>query len=173
MEVKSRNDDVEQAAFAYGGWEEETGRSAADVLLKNAPEMSVIWCANDAMALGALAAAKDAGRRPGEDILIGGVDLMGRALKEVAAGSLAVSIGGHLIDGVRALIRLHDHHEKRDLEPVCSMTHLVAVEAREASRYLDFIENRGWRTVDFTRFSSLKNPAASADDLSLDAILKG
>ncbi len=53
------------------------------------------------------------------------------------------------------------------------MTHLVAVEAPEASRYLDFIQNRGWRSVDFTRFSSLGNPAASAHDLSLDAILKG
>ena len=173
LEVKARDDDVEQAAFEFGGWEEKTGRSAAAVLLDNAPETSVIWCANDAMALGALAAAKSAGRRPGRDIVIGGVDLMDRALEEVEAGGLAVSIGGHLIDGVRALILLHDHHAKRDLEPASSMTHLVAVEAPEARRYLDFIKDRGWRRVDFTRFSSLGNPAASADDLSLEAILNG
>jgi hypothetical protein len=75
MEVRKQHDDVVPAGFQYGSWEEEAGRSAAALLLQTAPGISVIWCANDAMALGALAAATEAGRRPGEDILIGGVDL--------------------------------------------------------------------------------------------------
>ena len=173
LEIKKRHEDIVQTGLQYGSWEEAAGRSAAALLLQAAPEMAVIWCANDAMALGALAAATDAGRCPGQDILIGGVDLMDRALAEVASGNLEVSIGGHLIDGVRALILLYDHHETRDLEPATRTTHLVAVESDEASRYLDFIKDRGWREVDFTRFSRRSNPAASADDLSLEAILTG
>jgi ABC-type sugar transport system substrate-binding protein len=172
-ETKKQHDDVVQAGFQYGSWEENAGRSAAALLLKASPAISVLWCANDAMALGALAAATDEGRRPGKDILIGGVDLMDRALAEVASGNLEVSIGGHLIDGVRALILLHDHHEARDLEPATRTTHLVAVKADEAGRYLDFIRGRGWRRVDFTRFSARKRPGASADELSLRAILRG
>ena len=86
-------------------------------MLVAAPQIRVLWCANDSMALGALAAAVEAGRRPGEDLLIGGVDLVDRALAEVAAGRLEVSIGGHLVDGARALLLLHDHHQKRDLVP--------------------------------------------------------
>jgi hypothetical protein len=173
MEVKKQHDDIVQAGFQYGSWEEEAGRSAAALLLQTVPEISVIWCANDAMALGALAAATEAGRRPGEDVLIGGVDLMDRALAQVGAGALEVSIGGHIIDGVRALILLHDHHEKQDLEPATRTTHLVAVKADEARRYLEFMESRAWRKADFTRFSSRTNPTATADDLSLNAILNG
>ncbi len=171
MEVKRRQEDVVQAGFQYGSWEEDAGRSAAALLLQTAPEISVIWCANDAMALGARAAATEAGRHPGQDIVIGGVDLMDRALAEVASGQLEVSIGGHLIDGVRALILLYDHHETQDLEPAARTTHLVAVRRDEANRYLEFIQGRAWRNVDFTRFSRRTNPSASADDLSLHSLM--
>ena len=164
MQVKKQHDDIVQAGFQYGSWEEGAGRSAAALLLQTVPGMSVIWCANDAMALGARAAATEAGRRPGEDILIGGVDLMDRALDDVAEGTLEVSIGGHLIDGVRALILLHDHHEDRDLEPATRTTHLVAVRKDAAGRYLEFMKGRAWRNADFTRFSRRTNPSASADD---------
>jgi ABC-type sugar transport system substrate-binding protein len=123
------------------------------------------------MALGALAAATEAGRRPGEDMLIGGIDLMDRALAEVGAGTLEVSIGGHLIDGVRALILLYDQNETRDLEPTTRTTHLVAVGAEEASRYQDFMRDRAWRKIDFTRFSRHSDPAAA--ELSLDGVLAG
>jgi hypothetical protein len=89
----------------------------------------------------------------------------------VAAGRLEVSIGGHLVDGVRALILLHDHHEKRDLMPQTRTTHLVAVRTAQADRYLRFMRERGWRQVDFTRFSCLRNPGVSEASLSLDSIL--
>jgi hypothetical protein len=171
MEVRKQHDDIVQAGFQYGSWEEEAGRSAAALLLQTAPGISVIWCANDAMALGALTAATEAGRRPGEDILIGGVDLMDRALAEVAAGRLEVSIGGHAIDGVRALILLSDHHETQDLEPATRTTHLVAVKRSEANRYLEFMKERAWRKADVTRFSRRTNPSASADDLSLHSLM--
>jgi hypothetical protein len=96
---------------------------------------------------------------------------MDRALADVAEGTLEVSIGGHLIDGVRALILLHDHHEKRDLEPATRTTHLVAVQKDAAGRYLDFMRGRAWRNADFTRFSRRTNPSASADDLSLHSLM--
>ena len=61
LNLKKEREDVVQAGFQYGSWEEEAGRSAAALLLQTAPQMTVIWCANDAMALGALAAANRAG----------------------------------------------------------------------------------------------------------------
>jgi hypothetical protein len=164
--------DVVQAGFQYGRWEEDIAKAVTAQMLGASPQISVLWCANDAMALGAQAAAIEAGRRPGEDILIGGVDLMDRALAAVAAGSLEVSIGGHLVDGVRALLLLHDHHEKRDLVAQHQATHLVAVRAAQAGRYLKFMQERAWHHVDFTRFSRVLNPHATGE-VSLDAIMNG
>jgi ABC-type sugar transport system substrate-binding protein len=165
--------DVAQTGFQYGAWEEEPAKAAAARMLKTAPQISVVWCANDAMALGALAAAVEAGRRPGQDILIGGVDLVDRALAEVAAGRLEVSVGGHIVDGVRALMLLHDHHEKHDLVPQTRTTHLVAVRAPQADRYLKFMKERAWHKADFTRFSRVKNPNAKDADLSLEGVMAG
>ena len=70
---------------------------------------------------------------------------------------------------VRALILLHDHHETQDLEAEARTTHLVAVKADEASRYLEFMTERAWRKADFTRFSRRTNP--SADELSLSSLM--
>jgi ABC-type sugar transport system substrate-binding protein len=165
--------DVVQAGFQYGAWEEEPAKAVAALMLEAAPQVSVLWCANDGMALGALAAAVEAGRRPGQDILIGGVDLVDRALAEVAAGRLEVSIGGHIVDGVRALVLLHDHDEKRDLTPQSRTTHLVAVRALQAGRYLKFMKERAWHNADFTRFSRVRNPNAKEADLSLEGIMAG
>jgi ABC-type sugar transport system substrate-binding protein len=171
--VLAEHPDVVQAAFQYGTWEEQPAKEAATLMLRSTPGIRVLWCANDAMALGALAAAVEAGREPGKDIVIGGIDLIDRALAEVAAGRLEVSIGGHLVDGVRALVLLYDHHEKRDLTPQTRTTHLVAVRAAQAERYTRFMRDRSWRQVDFTRFSRLRNPEAAEESLSLASLLAG
>lgn len=171
--VLKANPDVVQAGFQYGAWEEQPAKAAAALMLRSTPQIKALWCANDSMALGALAAALEAGRQPGRDILIGGVDLLDRALAEVAAGRLEVSIGGHIVDGVRALLLLYDHHQKHDLTPESRATHLVAVRSAEAHRYVRFIHERAWHGIDFTRFSTVKNPAAKDITFSLETLIQG
>ena len=169
--VLKEHADVIQAGFQYGAWEEEPAKAVASLMLKAAPQISVMWCANDAMALGALAAAVEAGRHPGKDILIGGVDLVERALAEVAAGRLEVSIGGHFVDGARALVLLYDHHQKPHLTPQTRTTHLVAVRNLQAERYLKFMKERAWHRSDFTRFSRVANPNGAAAEVSLEGLM--
>ncbi len=171
--LKKERDDVIQAGLQYGSWEEETAKAVTSLMLRSTPQIRALWCANDAMALGALAAAVEAGRRPGQDLLIGGIDLVERALAEIAAGHFEVSVGGHLVDGVRALILLHDHHGKHDLVPEKRTTHLVAVKTGQADRYLKFMKGHAWRDVDFTCFSRLRNPKATDTDLSLERLISG
>jgi ABC-type sugar transport system substrate-binding protein len=168
--VLREHGDVIQAGFQYGAWEEEPAKDVATLMLRAAPQISVLWCANDAMALGALAAAVQVGRRPGEDILIGGIDLVERALVELAAGRLEVSIGGHIVDGARALVLLYDHHQKPCLTPQTRTTHLVAVRSLQAEHYLTFMRGRAWRSSDFTRFSRVTNPGAKAE-VSLEGLM--
>lgn len=44
------------------------------VLFRRYPQTTAIWNASDGMALGAIEAARNAGRTPGEDVIVGGVD---------------------------------------------------------------------------------------------------
>jgi ABC-type sugar transport system substrate-binding protein len=163
--------DVERASFQYASWEREPAKGATALMLRSHPEIGVIWAANDAMALGAAAALREASRVPGKDVLLGGIDLGYEALVGVCEGTLAVSIGGHFLDGARALILLHDHHRGQDFEPWSRSSPLVVATAENAERYRRFVERRAWRAVDFTRFSRVRNPGADTPELSLESIV--
>jgi DNA-binding LacI/PurR family transcriptional regulator len=169
--LKGEESDVRQASFHYAAWERGSAMKAAALMLRDHPEIVVIWAANDAMALGAADAVREAGRVPGRDVLVGGIDLGQEALAEVAAGSLSVSIGGHFLDGALALILLHDHHQGRDFEPWSRHSSLTKAMKRDANRYHRFLEGRGWQGVDFTRFSRVRWPGSGTCAFSLDAIV--
>lgn len=163
---------VAQAGFRYSGMTDRDAATAAALLLGAAPETNVFWCFNDTLALGAVNAAAAAGRAPGKDLLIGGIDLLEEALGAVAGGAMYVSLGGHVVDGVRALLLLDEHHEKRDLRATTRTTRLEAVKAAEAEDLRTFLKERGWRSVDFTRYSARHTRRASREELSLRALAR-
>ncbi|OHY80174.1 substrate-binding domain-containing protein [Marinobacter sp. AC-23] len=66
-------------------WDRQLAKDKSLVLLKRYPQVAAIWSASDGMALGAIEAAKLAGRRPGKDVLVGGVDWEPRHLNRSAA----------------------------------------------------------------------------------------
>jgi ABC-type sugar transport system substrate-binding protein len=170
--LKNEAPDVEQSSFQYAAWERDKAKSAATLMLRSQPEIGVIWAANDAMALGALEAVRDAGRVPGKDVFLGGIDFDHEALTAVADESLTVSIGGHFLDGARAIVLVHDHHHGRDFEPWSLRSPLVSATPVNAGRYRRFVENRAWRTLDFTPFSVARNPRRKPLDFSLDSIVR-
>jgi len=170
--LKAEAPDVEQASFQYAAWERDTARSAAALMLRSRAEIDVIWAANDAMALGALDAVRDAGRAPGKDVLLGGIDLSYEALVATDEGSLTVSIGGHFLDGARAILLVHDHHHGLDFEPWSRRSPLVSATPENAGPYCRFVESRAWRAVDFTRFSRARNSGAPTPDFSLESLVQ-
>jgi hypothetical protein len=171
LRLLSAEPDVQQTSFQYAGWERGPAKSAAALMLRSHPEIGVIWAANDAMALGAVEAVREAGRAPGEEVLLGGVDLGHEALVAVDEGSLAVSIGGHCLDGARALILLHDHFKGRDFDPWSRPSSLVSVTAENVGRYRRLFEGRAWGSFDFSRFSRIKNPSLQQADFSIESLL--
>lgn len=170
LALKKERPEVVQASVQYANWAEDVARTAAGMMLRNRPEISVIWAANDAMALGALEAVKDCGRTPGKDVLVGGIDLLADALRHVEEGSMAVTLGGHVLDGARALILLHDHFHGKDFEPRSRRSPLEPVTARRARSYRRFFEARAWQKVDFAKYSRVKAGAA-APELTLEGLV--
>lgn len=135
-------------------WSEEKGhRLTEDYLGFFQPQ--VIWAANDSIARGACRALDEAGLAPGRDVLVGGVDWLGDSLHQVATGRIATSVGGHILDGIWALVMVRDalegHPPPAQRRLASSMT---AASANDASEYLRTIDETHLRTVDFAdRFS--------------------
>lgn len=63
-----------QSLIAHGDWTRESGFQQMKRLLKNNPKIDSVFCSNDVMALGAIAAVQQAGKSVPEDIAVVGFD---------------------------------------------------------------------------------------------------
>lgn len=88
-------------------WEMAKANTVASSILSEHPEIKALLAANDSMALGALAAAKSAGR---DDILIAGFDHISAVQKAIADGSIFVTADQHAdqlaVFGIEAALTL-------------------------------------------------------------------
>ena len=76
-----------------GDWDRAKGQElAATALAQFGDQIDVIFCNNDAMALGAYQAIVDAGRKVNEDILLLGVDALDECQEMVANGQMTGTV---------------------------------------------------------------------------------
>ncbi len=72
-----------------GDWDRQKAAEIANDTLRRAPNLAAIFCANDTMALGAVEAAREAGK---DKLLVVGVDGNSDAVKSILAGRLNASV---------------------------------------------------------------------------------
>lgn len=155
------------------GWSPSTAYNEALDALKEYPDADAIWCVSDATALAAVKAAKASGKTPGKDIFIGGIDWSPEGIEAVASGDLAVSVGGHFLDGAKALILIHDYHYGIDFADELGVemeTQMKTITTDNSREYLDQLSKLDWREVDFKKFSRKYNPKLKTYDLSLHSL---
>ncbi len=63
-----------ESLVAEGDWSLQSGREATETVLQHHPDIDALFAASDLMALGALAALRDAGRRVPDDVAVAGFD---------------------------------------------------------------------------------------------------
>lgn len=76
-----------------GNWAQDQAQQiVANALGQYGNDVEVVFCNNDAMALGALQAIDAAGRKVGEDIYLVGVDALSEALENVLNGTMTGTV---------------------------------------------------------------------------------
>ena len=86
LEVNELDDQV-------GNWDQATAQQlVANSLSQHGKDIEVVFCNNDAMALGALQSIEAAGRTVGKDIYLVGVDALSEALEDVLAGTITGTV---------------------------------------------------------------------------------
>lgn len=84
---------VEELDMQRGDWDQEKGQTiCANDLAKFGDKVEVVFCNNDAMALGALQAIKAANRTVDKDIYLVGVDALDDAVAKVSAGEMTGTV---------------------------------------------------------------------------------
>ena len=93
-------------ASQSGDFARDKGRQVMETLLQAHPEATAVYSHSDEMALGAIAAIEAAGKVPGKDIIVVGVDGEKAALEAIIAGKMGATCECNPRFGPR---RLRDH----------------------------------------------------------------
>ena len=85
--------EVEELLKQRGDWDQAKAQQIAqDALNQYGDKIEVIFCNNDAMALGALQSIQQAGRTVGKDIYLVGVDALAEAVQGVLDGNMTGTV---------------------------------------------------------------------------------
>ena len=93
-----------------GDFTRAKGKEVMEAFLKTDPNIDVLYAHNDDMAIGAIQAIEAAGKKPGQDIIIIGVDAVKGAFEAMMAGKMNVTVecnpqlGPQLMDLVKDVV---------------------------------------------------------------------
>jgi len=98
-----------------GNFTSSEGKMVMEAFLKADRNIEVLYAHNDQMALGAIQAIKEAGRKPGKDIIIVGIDAVKGAFEAMVAGEMNCSVECSPLLGPQALQAVRDLRDGRKL----------------------------------------------------------
>ena len=158
-----RSPNLEFHQFIPADWSRETAYKQLSVINKRYPNNYIFWAANDNMALGLLDKAKEIGLQPNKDFITGGIDWLPEALEKVAAGDMHVSIGGHFVEGMWAIVLLYDYLKGKDFKErygTSIKTKMLALTKANLEYFGDInakFEIQNLRNMDFQKLSLSDN----------------
>ena len=90
--VIDENPGMEMVASQSGNFNRAEGQNVMEQVLGGNPDLDAVYAHNDEMAIGAIQALKDAGRKPGEDVTVVSVDGTRDALQAIIDGDLGATV---------------------------------------------------------------------------------
>ncbi len=139
--MKAAGIEVEELVKMRGDWDQTKGQEiAANALSQHGAKIDVIFCNNDAMALGALQAIEAAGRKVNEDIYLVGVDALVEVVENVMSGKMTGTVfNDYFGQAHTAADRAIDFVNGKDVENVY-MVDYVKVTPDNAAEILEKIK---------------------------------
>ena len=104
----SEHSEVALAGKVNGNFVRDESMVAFESLYQAHPEITGVWAANGGTATGVMTAIRNAGKVPGKDIYVVGMDLNQENVVAVKQGELLFDIGGHWLQGGFALVIMYD-----------------------------------------------------------------
>lgn len=90
--VIDENSGMEIIASQSGNFSRAEGQNVMEQILGANPDLNAVYAHNDEMAIGAIQALKDGGRKPGEDVTVVSVDGTRDALQAIIDGDLGATV---------------------------------------------------------------------------------
>ncbi len=124
-----------------GDWDQAKGQEiVANALTAYGDEIDVVFCNNDAMALGALQAIEAAGRTVGKDIYLLGVDALTEALENVNSGKMTGTVFNDHIGQSHAAADIAGKFAQGEKVDAVNMVDYIKVTTDNAQDILDILK---------------------------------
>ena len=133
--------EVEELLLQRGDWDQAKGQQIVqDALTQFGDKIEVVFCNNDAMALGALQAIDAAGRKVNEDIYLVGVDALTEAVQNITEGKMTGTVFNDYIGQAKTAADMAVKYlDGESVDPV-NMVDYVKVTPDNAADILDIIK---------------------------------
>ena len=133
--------EVEELLLQRGDWDQAKGQQIVqDALTQFGDKIEVVFCNNDAMALGALQAIDAAGRKVNEDIYLVGVDTLTEAVQNITDGKMTGTVFNDYIGQAKTAADMAVKYlDGESVDPV-NMADYVKVTPDNAADILDIIK---------------------------------
>lgn len=133
--------EVDELLLQRGDWDQAKGQQIVqDALTQYGDDVEVVFCNNDAMALGALQAIQAAARTVGKDIYLVGVDALTDAVQNIVDGNFTGTVFNDYFSQAQGAANLAVKFLKgEEVDPV-NMVDYVKVTADNAQEILDKIK---------------------------------
>ncbi len=160
--------------LVYGEWSRARAFDQAEQMIRRYPQASLVWSANDEMALGAMAAFEKAGRQPGRDVLFSAVNSSPEILRARIDGRLSALVAGHFTLGGWAMVLLRDHVDGIDFSRYGGRERQVQalelIDKVQAEKLLRFSASEDYH-FDFKTLSARGKPDTYRYPFSLKTLL--
>lgn len=133
--------EAEELLLQRGDWDQAKGQQIVqDALTQFGDKVEVVFCNNDAMALGARQAIEAAGRVVNEDIYLVGVDALTEAVEYVVAGKMTGTVfNDHFNQAQKAADIAVSFLKGEEVDPV-NMVDYVKVTNENAAEILELVK---------------------------------
>lgn len=163
--VLANSKDYQFLQFVPADWSRKIASSQFNTIYARYPDVKILWAGNDNMALGLIDGAQNAAKRPGVDFVVGGIDWLPEALEAIRAETMAVSVGGHFVEGMWALILMYDYLNGIDFQPkygISLRTRMFAITKQVLDQYGDLdakLAPKNLSKMDYRTLTKTHNPA--------------
>jgi len=155
----TQNNQARLTQIVHANWSAENAYNKTLKLLQRYPEINILWCASDHMALGAIKAVESLGLKVNEDIFVGGFDWTDKAIESINIGKLTASVGGHFIMGALAMLAIYDEENNITHQPFVNQEQgsfsLALINQTNLKKHADVLNQQGFSQIDFKKLAEL------------------
>ncbi len=169
----SESSDVVLSQVFSTNYSAERSMKKFEIIIKSRyPETSVVWCESDSIAAGVIKAARQMGIRPGEELIMGGIDWTESGFEAVKKGEMEVTLGAHLLDGAWSVILLYDYLNGKDFasETTQFRSTLIPADIENIEVLQKTISSTIKKDINFRHFSKTYNRDLKLYDFSIKGL---